>query len=717
MDERSTIKHFDVIIIGAGLAGLYATHKFANEQGLNVLGLEKGEGVGGTWYWNRYPGIHADTDSFVYRYSFDQEVSPLWDMHARYQTGAQMRDYLETIADRNNITPLYRFRTTVKEVLYDEQANLWRVLTDNDDLFFARYIVSGAGVLSKPALPDIDGLASFGGVIAHAARWPDNVNLDGKRVGLLGTGSTGTQVVVTACELASHLTVFQRSAQYIVPAGQRRLSEEEVQNYHSNFEEKWAQWRKTRLACGFDDPQVGATEVSLDEQTATFEKAWNEGGGFGFMFGTFSDLAFNPVSNRAACDFIKNKIREIVQDPETARKLIPDQPYAKRPASTDGYYEAFNRANVELISLKDTPILRATEKGIITSDGVEHELDILILATGFEAVEGAYRELSVVGQNGHSLLDTWNDHPSAYVGVSTPGFPNFFTLLGPQGIFSNLAAGIETQVNFIGEAIQTAGCEANAVIEATPNAVKKWSDQCSSMANDSIFAQVKSWIFGSNIHTDAPRALFYFGGLKEYTNILEQEKQNNFPSFNHLVPLKKNVMTSNDALIGERDLSQNSDNSRKHNFRSVHRYMHTRGQDRLTRHYLFVADGISGLWTTDTGKPIEIHGHESMASHAVWSLKCFPDWQWYNIRIHPCFDPNKFWVECEGRGAIHFPGYPDGLYHNHFLFSFEMKDGLILRAREFMNPTAQFRALGIDVPVIRREGIPQKHNTEQAADG
>lgn len=702
MSKQSSIAEFDAIVIGAGLSGLRAAHTLSNELGLRVLGLEKAKSVGGTWYWNRYPGVQADTDSFVYRYSFDREASPRWDMHARYQTGAQIRDYLESVASRNDLLRLYRFEVGASEALYDEAENLWRVKTSQGDVVTCRYLVNGVGVLSKPVWPEIEGLDTFKGRVVHTARWPEGLKVDGLRVGLLGTGSTGAQVVVSASDVASRLTVFQRSAQYVVPAGQRRLSEGEVEGFLAHFDERFEAWRETRLACGFDEPATSAAESDPAQRKAVFERAWNEGGGFGFMFGTFGDLVINPESNRAACEFIAGKIKEIVQHPDTARRLTPSEPYAKRPVSVDGYYEAFNRPNVQLVSVLETPIVRATERGLLTADGVEHELDILILATGFEAVEGAYREFSVVGRGGRTLIETWDEHPAAYLGLSTPGFPNLFTILGPQGIFSNLAAGIEAEVDFIGDAIRWAGVNSRSTFEATPEALAKWSEHCAQLANYTLFAQVKSWIFGSNVHGDHPRVLFYFGGLREYLATLDQERNNGFPGFE----------VNASATAGQAPDEAEKDELRRRNHATVERYMRALGQDRLTRHHLFQPDGTCGLWTTETGKPIKIHGHKSMAEHAAWSLKCLPDWEWYNIRIHPGQDPNVFWVECEGRGEIHFPGYPVGHYHNHFIFSFEMKDGLIARAREFMNPTEQMRALRIPVPVIRREGIPQRHEHE-----
>lgn len=717
MTKQSPVAYFDAIVIGAGLSGLCAAHKLKNELGLTVLGIEKAADVGGTWYWNRYPGIQADTDSFVYRYSFDRQVSAEWDMHARYQTGPQMRSYLEDVAARHDLESLFSFETEAINAAYDETSNTWRVRTSHGEVVICRYLVSAAGVLSKPVSPKIENLEDFKGTVVHTARWPEGLSVDGKKIGVIGTGSTGAQVIVAASKLASHVTVFQRSPQYIVPAGQRRLSGEEVDNYLSTFEAQWNEWRNTRLACGFYEPVGSANDVTPEARRATFQRVWLEGGGFGFMFGTFGDIVTNSDANRATCEFITEKIRHIVKDPATAQRLTPSGPYATRPASVDGYYDVFNQPNVHLVSVLETPIVKATEKGLLTSDGVEHEIDVLILATGFEAVDGAYREFTVTGHEGHTLMDAWGQSPAAYLGISTPGFPNFFTVLGPQGIFSNLAAGIEAEVDFIGDAIAWAQRKAVPRVEATLAALSDWSQHCATLANYTVFAQVNSWIFGTNVHSDTPRVLFYFGGLKDYLEKLNGERESGFHGFGGGETV---VSSSSVAEIwaGQGRYARSADqDKRARNYATVDRYMRTRGKDRLTRHELFAPHGISGLWTTESGKPIEIHGHQSMAEHAVWSLSCFPDWQWYNVQIYPGHDPDIFWVECEGRGEIHFPGYPVGHYHNHFIFSFEMENGHILRAREFMNPTEQMRALRIEVPVIRREGIPQRNERMGATTG
>ena len=709
MAEQNLPTYYDAIVIGAGLAGIYSLHKLKNELGLNVLGLEKAKGVGGTWYWNRYPGVQADTDSFVYRYSFDKQVSPSWDMYSRYQTGQQIKEYIEYIAERYNLTNLYQFGVTVASATYSEENNIWKVRTTSGACLTCRYLVSAAGVLSEPVIPQINGIANFKGILVHTARWPEKLKLDGLRVGIIGTGSTGAQVLVSTSKIASSVTVFQRSPQYVVPAGQRRLDAKEVVNYVADFSKYWEKWHGTKLACGFDEPVINVNQVGLKEQWRIFENAWNAGGGFGFMFGTFGDLVVDEESNKAACKFISSKIKEIVKDPITASLLTPTEPYAKRPVSADGYYEAFNLPNVNLVSVLNNPITELTTNSVLLEDGTEYEIDVLIFATGFEAVEGAYRQFEVIGRRQQTLLDQWGEKPAAYYGLATPGFPNFFTILGPLGVFSNIAAGIEAEVEFMTDLIRWSEKSPTAIIEASQQALEQWSDHCQKLANFTLFGKVNSWIFGSNINKNPPRNLFYFGGLKEYRSLLKLERIENFPGFTDPKNSIENKLPFLMSISTDKSEDVKSDDVRRsRNLETIDRYMKSRGQERLKRHLLFIPNGISGLWTTESGNPIEIHGRQSMAEHAIWSLKCFPDWRWYNVKIYPGQNPDIFWVECEGEGEINFTGYPKGYYHNNFIFSFEMLDGMIVRAREFMNPAEQMRALGIKVPIINRMGIPQK---------
>lgn len=514
--------YFDAIVIGTGIAGIYMLHKLRNELGLKVRAFERGGGVGGTWFWNRYPGARSDTESFVYRYSFDKETHADWKWHQRYTDQADMAAYLNAVVDRHHLREDIQFNTTIVSAIFDEQENEWTVESADGIRFRTRYLVTAIGVLSKHNLPTFKGSERFEGLQVHTGGWPEGLSLAGKRVGIVGTGSTGVQFIPAAAREAAHLTVFQRSAQYCVPAGENRVAEDFVQGYRANFETYWQGIRQSRIACGFEESAVPAMSVTEEERQRVFQKHWDAGNGFRFMFGTFCDIAIDPAANQAAASFICSKIREIVKDPQTAQKLCPSDLYAKRPVCADGYYESFNRDNVSLVDLKATPIREMTPAGVLTEDGVEHPLDILVLATGFECVEGSYREIDIRGRDDESLNAHWKDEPASYLGMTVHGFPNLFMVLGPNSVFSNLPPGIEAQVEWIAQLIGHAEKEGWAVVDTAREAEETWTATCKEIAGYTLFPQVKSWIFGANVPGRPNRVLFYFGGLAAYRETLSE---------------------------------------------------------------------------------------------------------------------------------------------------------------------------------------------------
>ncbi|MFC5740528.1 flavin-containing monooxygenase [Dyella tabacisoli] len=522
---------FDAIVIGTGIAGIYMLHKLRNELGLKVRAFDKAGGVGGTWYWNQYPGARSDTESFFYRYSFDKETFDGWDWRNRYAHQPEMRAYLNAIVERHHLGGDIQLNTGIHSVVFDDARHIWTLTTDKGEVFTARYVVSAVGVLSKTNYPEIKGRETFRGELVHTSGWPADLKLEGKRVGIIGTGSTGVQFICAAAKTVKQLTVFQRSAQYCVPAGPDRVSDEYVADYKANYEQIWDKLRTTRIGCGFDEGAVSAMSVSAEERQRVFQEHWDIGNGFRFMFGTFSDIAVDPAANDAAADFIRAKIKEIVKDTETARKLTPTDLYAKRPVCINGYYETYNRDNVTLVSLKENPIKEMTPNGVITEDGVEHELDVLVCATGFECVEGSYGQMDIRGRRGESLQQHWKDEPSSYLGIATSGFPNLLMILGPNSVFSNLAAGIETQVEWVAEMIGAAESGSKSLIEATRSAEDEWTATCKEIANYTLFPQVKSWIFGANIPGKSNRVLFYFGGLGAYRQRLREIADADYDGF------------------------------------------------------------------------------------------------------------------------------------------------------------------------------------------
>ena len=521
----------DAIVIGAGFGGIYMLHKLRDELGLTVKTLEKGGGVGGTWYFNRYPGAKSDTEGFVYRYSFDKDLLQEWDWTTRYLDQPDVLAYLEHVVERYDLGRDIQLDTEVTGAAFDEETDLWTVTTADGTRLTSRYLVNSLGLLAKTNIPDIPGLDTFAGTLVHTNAWPHDLDLTGKRVGVIGTGSTGTQFIVAAAKLASHLTVFQRSPQYCVPSGNGPVERADVERIKEDFDAIWEQVRGSVVAFGFEESGVEAMSVSEEERNRVFQENWDKGNGFRFMFGTFSDIATNPEANAAAAAFIRSKISEIVEDPETARKLTPTDIYAKRPLCNEGYYETYNRDNVELVSIKENPIEQITPAGVETADGVEHALDVLVLATGFDAVDGNYRAMDLRGRGGRHIDEHWGDGPTSYLGVSKAGFPNMFMILGPNGPFTNLPPSIEAQVDFIGELIRTAEREGVRTVEPTQAAEDAWTATCEEIANMTLFPQAESWIFGANIPGKKNAVMFYMAGHGAYRQKLGEVAERGYEGF------------------------------------------------------------------------------------------------------------------------------------------------------------------------------------------
>ena len=507
---------FDAIVIGAGFGGLYMPRKLRDELGLTVRAFDRAAGVGGTWYWNRYPGALSDTETHLYCYSFDKALLQDWDWDTRYVNQPRILSYLEHVADRYDLRRDIQFETGVEAAHFDETAARWRVRTDRGETFSAKYLVTALGLLSATNLPDLPGLDRFGGERYHTGAWPADVTLAGKRVGVIGTGSTGLQVITAIAPEVAHLTVFQRTPQYSVPVGNGKVSPAEVAAIKRDYDDIWARAKRSMVAFGFEESTVPAMSVSPEERRAVFQRAWDEGGGFRFMFGTFCDIATDEAANEAAAAFVRGKIAEIVQDPETARKLTPHGYYAKRPLCDSGYYATFNRPNVSLVDIKETPIREITVNGIVTGDGVEHALDVIIFATGFDAVDGNYVKMDLRGRGGQSIREHWQRGPTSYLGMTTTGFPNMFMILGPNGPFTNLPPSIETQVEWIADCVRHVEEVGARTVEATADAEAGWTATCADIAAQTLFAKGDSWIFGANIPGKPNTVMFYMAGLAAY---------------------------------------------------------------------------------------------------------------------------------------------------------------------------------------------------------
>ena len=527
----NTNNHFDAIVVGAGFGGLYMLKKLRDEQGLRVRAFDKAAGVGGTWYWNRYPGALSDTESFVYCYSWDKALLQEMEITTRYISQPQILAYLQKVAQRHDLLRDIQFETGVSAAHFSETTSLWEVRTDTGESYTAKFIVTALGLLSATNVPDIKGLASFEGDWYHTGNWPAGVDFKGKRVGVIGTGSTGSQVITAVAPQVEHLTVFQRSPQYSVPVANGPVDEAYVDDIKRNYDKIWEQVRHSKVAFGFEESTLPAMSVSAEERREIFEKAWKNGGGFRFMFETFSDIATDERANEAAQDFIRGKIAEIVKDPETARKLTPQGLYAKRPLCDSGYYATFNRRNVSLVDVKANPIVEMTPRGARTADGVEHALDMLIFATGFDAVDGKYVRIDIRGRDGLPIQEHWKAGPTSYLGVATANYPNMFMVLGPNGPFTNLPPSIETQVEWISDLIKEANARKVQTVEVSPEAEARWGKTCHEIANATLFPKCESWIFGANIPGKTNTVYFYLAGLGQYRRCLGEVERDGYAGF------------------------------------------------------------------------------------------------------------------------------------------------------------------------------------------
>jgi cation diffusion facilitator CzcD-associated flavoprotein CzcO len=521
----------DAVVIGAGFAGLCMLHKLRNELGLQVRCYDKATGVGGTWYWNRYPGARSDTESFVYSYSFDRKLYEDWKWSDRYPRQPEILAYLEHVADRYDLRRSISFGTAVTQAHFNEATNRWDIATDTGEQVSAKWLITGLGLLSAPNLPDIKGLSTFQGAVYHTARWPkQKVDFTGKRVGVVGTGSTGVQVVTELGPLCKQLTVFQRRPQYSVPARHGPLPAAEVEHIMADYDRYFEEVRRSGTCFGFAESTTPTMSVSEAERELVFEDAWEKGGGFRFMFGTFNDIAIDTRANEAAAEFIRKKIAQIVKDPKKAAALTPHDYYARRPLCDAGYFETFNRDSVSIADITKYPIIEVNPTGIRTEEG-QFDLDILIFATGFDAVTGNFVRIDFRGRGGEALKDKWEHGPRAYFGLSIAGFPNMFTLYGPPGPFTNQPPAIEWQCQWVADTIKYAETNGVATIEATAAAEQAWLDDCIAIAESTLFAKLDWWVMGTNIPGKPRSVSFFMGGMGAYIERLEKATEQGYTGF------------------------------------------------------------------------------------------------------------------------------------------------------------------------------------------
>ncbi len=521
----------DVVIVGAGFAGMYMRHR-TRQLGLRAVALEAGTGVGGTWYWNRYPGARCDVESMEYSYSFDPELEQEWSWSERYAGQAEILRYANHVADRYDLRRDIRFETRVRSAHFDETANRWTVTTEGGDVLKSTFVVMATGCLSSTNTPSFPGMDAYTGASYHTGRWPhEGVDFSGKRVGIIGTGSSAVQAIPVLAAQAEHLTVFQRTAQYSLPARNRPLGAEqdEIKASYRTLREQ----NITLTAGGFGSRYPAGTQsvlaVSQEERVAELERHWQVGGVY-FMR-AFNDIFLDTRANEVAAGFVRSKIHDIVRDPVVADLLTPTTTIGcKRICIDSGYFETFNRPNVSLVDVSQHPV-SLSPAGVVTN-GVEHPLDAVIFATGFDAMTGSLLRIDIRGRGGRTLGDAWEAGPRTYLGLQVPGFPNLFTITGPgsPSVLSNMIMSIEHHVGWITECIADLRSQRVATIEASDDAADAWVLHVNAVADQTLYPTCNSWYLGANI-PGKPRVFMPLPGLPPYIAKCRQVVEDGYEGF------------------------------------------------------------------------------------------------------------------------------------------------------------------------------------------
>jgi cyclohexanone monooxygenase len=506
---------YDAVIVGGGFAGLYMLHKLRG-LGFSARVYETGDGIGGTWFWNRYPGARVDIQSLEYSYQFDEDLQQQWEWSERYAPQAELLTYANHVADRFKLWPDIQLNTRVTGAQFDEKTNTWRVTTDKGDAVSANHLVMATGCLSSTNTPDFEGLGSFKGRTFHTGRWPkESVDFTGRRVGIIGTGSSAIQSIPLIAKQAKHLTVFQRTPNYSVPAHNGPIPEEVVQDVKSRYADYRAANNNTALGADWDYRTDNAMDATPQERLAEYESRWARGG-LSF-YGSYADILSDPQANETAAEFIRGKIRQIIKDPAVAAKLLPTAALAcKRICVDTGYYDTYNRPNVTLVDVRAAPIEAVTPTGLRTADA-SYEFDDLIFATGFDAMTGALTRMDINGVGGVALKDAWAEGPKTYLGLQVAGFPNLFIIAGPgsPSVLTNMLPSIEQHVNWIGQTLEYLRKKGLGRIEASTEAQEAWVAHVNEIAAPTILPTCNSWYLGANI-PGKPRVFMPYLGFAPY---------------------------------------------------------------------------------------------------------------------------------------------------------------------------------------------------------
>ena len=514
---------YDAIIIGAGFGGLYAMYHLRDEMGLSVRGYDGASDVGGTWWYNRYPGARVDAPSSpFYAYTFSQEVVDEWVWPETQSTQAEVLRYVEFVADKFDLRKDFRFDTFVTDATYDEATQHWTIETDAGERATARFLICAVGALFVANKPDYPGIDEFTGDVFHTGRWPhEPVSFEGKRVGVIGTGSSGVQAIPQIAKTADHVTVFQRTPQYALPARNRPLPDEDLAEYRENWPDLRASMRY-RGGWPFPTEKRKASQHTVEERRARYEEMW-ERGGMHLAINSFDGVYVDEDLNEEIGEFVRGKIRAIVDDPETARKLMPSYPFGtKRLILDNGYFETYNRANVSLVDLRDDPIESFSATAVHTAEG-EHPIDMLVLATGFDAVSGSMLRLNPKGRGGRPLREKWAERFDTNLGMTIAGYPNLFVIHGPgaPGVFFTMPLGGELQTQWIERCIRHLDEHGLGAIEATEAAEAAWDAEINAIANRTLYPRVDSWYMGANVPGKPRQFLGHLMGSRYFNRLTE----------------------------------------------------------------------------------------------------------------------------------------------------------------------------------------------------
>ena len=524
---------YDVVVVGVGFAGMYMLHRLRG-LGLSARVYEQGGDVGGTWYWNRYPGARCDVESMQYSYSFSDELQQEWEWSERYAPQPEILRYAGHVADRFNLRPDIQLNTRIDRAAFDEGENIWSVTTSDGNTVTGKYLVLATGCLSNARMPDIKGLADFEGKVYHTGHWPhEKIDFTGQRVGVIGTGSSAIQSVPVIAEQASYLMVFQRTPNFSIPARNAALTAEERDAFRANYPEIRRFAREVaRNGIYTEPPDRGALDDGDNERRAKYEARWAHGG-LTFM-SVYNNLALDKAANDTAADFVREKIAEIVRDPLTAKRLQPtNHPIGSKRICVDTeYYAAFNRPNVTLVDIRSDPIEQILPHAVRTKGG-EYKIDALVLATGFDAMTGSVAKIDIRGRDGQTLNQKWAEGPKTYLGLMSAGFPNLFIITGPgsPSVLSNMIVSIEQHVDWITDCIGWMRDRGLETMEADKAAEDKWVDHVNEVAHGTLYPQANSWYMGANIPGKPQIFMPYIGGVGVYRQICNDVAAKGYEGF------------------------------------------------------------------------------------------------------------------------------------------------------------------------------------------